>query len=849
MGEARSAFLISTPGAYSIAYNLILKSTTKAAFTGGIVLDNDFATGITLKSLRERNDGREHVSAAAVLRLTVFNNITVALHINKAGNENATVEIEPGSTFSLALVTTAGAVPAFSFRLQNPVMVTGKSEKHLSGWFAGVKGAFHVSVGFLPSRDYVQAICDGIYIFYLNLNLKGVVNGAAVVKLKINQFVLREVEVNFHNTTSKNLNINQLMHLYKADIVKIAITSLNHDTEVLLESTFSMSLVNKVSQHTSGFSSRLRNNISISRTNSLVTVSGWPTDFNEVSEFKSPSLFSRLVNNNQDFSAPERGIYLITVNLALRWESVADTQLTATVYSQPSKFHLVKKTVRHTGTTNLTDVSLITTAELESVNPVSVTIQIQHGQVYLLPGSSYAIVQLPIFYPGMLERLTKAIGFSKTGWHAINNWKADEIRGGYDFLSGTNSSSGKYRVPYDGLYTASANIIVEDLGEVQAFITNSKELKFENGVFTKVGNPTSTMTLNFGGIMELKKNDEVYVMVNSPSDTDWSIKGNTGFSVAYVGQNSHAFRAYLSSVVQVVKSGWTNITTWQVPLQYGASFQPSTGQFVVPVSGVYYTTATVILGNADSEVSGAEYVSAILINSVQVTGLFAHMSGPGTAPKIRRFYPLFLSGSFKANKGDVVTLGVYSSNDISFTILEFSSWSTFLVTENDNAAQIGFSTTKNIEQNFIRTVSNEWYDLDNWVADSRTPGSFYTPSYINFDDGKSATIRITGFYSVSANIKVQGEPSPSIFKMALFIQDELQQNGISYENVRKWPSHTLHFSGTAFLREGETVKLKISSTASFNGLLIFRESGYSIVRLPIAELFPGASLISMVRHS
>ena len=842
---AKSVFNINKPGAYFVSYNLILKTTAKTLFTGGVVLDQKIPSGLALLCIQESHQGTVQVTGAGILRLTTFNSISIAIKFNETNHKNSSTSIQAGSTFTAALITTAGAVPAFSFKLQRNVLIAEKSTKELSDWSTGMQGAFHVTVGFLPTRNYVQAICDGIYLLSLNLVVKAASHGTSMLKLMINQQTLREVEITFESAATKNLNIHQIMHLFKADIVKITLAAVKNNIEVLEESTYSMTLVNKISQHTTGFSTRLRNNISISNVNKLETISGWPAIYNQISEFKSPTFFSQIVNN-RDFNAAQRGVYLIATNLKLQWQSVPDTELTVSIYSKPSGFHLIKKTIRHTGNSNMTHVSLAMTAELQTTDPVSVTIEIQYGHVYILPGSTFSAVQLPIYYPGMLARLPKSNSFSNTGWKTITNWKTNEIKGGYDFFDGTNSTSGTYRVSYDGLYSIAANIIVEDLEEVEVLVTKSKDFKVENGIFTKVGNPTSTMTLNLGGIMELKKGDEICAVVHSPSDSDWSIKGNTGFSVAYIGQNSHAFRAYLPTTKHIQKSGWTNISNWQTMLHFGGSFTSASGQFIIPVSGVYHASAIAILGNADSTQSGSQYGLAIFINGVQATGLYSHVSGPDSDPQLRRYYPLFMSGAFKAKKGDVVTYAVYSSKDFDFHIFEFSSWSLFLVAQDNDIAQVGFSTSKNVVQSFTSTESNSWYEIGHWRASTTGIGSFYTPSSINFDNGITATVQMTGFYLISSNIYVQRETSPSVMKLALFIQGELQENGITYENIRKWNSFSLHFSGVAFLMEGQTVKLVISSTTDFSGLIIFKESGFSMVRLPIAELFPGASLISMV---
>ena len=847
MDDRKSTFSINKPGAYYLSYNLILKTYAKERFTGAVILEKDVLSGAVLKSIGDSNTTTVELAGAGVIRLTAFNSISVGVYFNKTNSISSPVSIQPGSSFTMALVTTAGAVPGFSFTLERDVIVASTTMKELSDWSTGMKGAFHISVGFLPARSYVQAICDGIYMFSLNLILKGTQGAASVLRLFVNQYALREIEITFERSRIKMLNIQKVINLYKSDIVKLSISTRNNDIQILTESTFSMILVNKVSQHTTGFNTRLKSNYSVVTTNKIETISGWPSDYNDVTEFKSPSTFSQLVNK-RDFSAPNRGIYLITVNLRIKWESVVGTALNVSIYSQPARFTLVQTTISHNGYSNQTDVSLSTTAELERTDAVSVAIEIQQGKALVLPGSSFSAIQLPIYYPGMLSRLTSGRAFSTTGWTFITNWKTDQIEGGYDFLNSVNFTSGAYRIPNEGLYLVAANIIATDLEVVEALISINKDLNVENGIFTKVGNPATSMTINLEGIMQLKKSDQVYIAVNSPSDTDWSIKRNTGFSVAYIGKSSHAFRAQTTATTKVSKISWTNITNWQTKFQVGNSFTMSSGKFITPVSGVYHIAANVMLGNADSSLAGSEYGLAVLVNGYRAKGLYAHKSGPETTPSLRRYYPLSLSGSFRVKKGDVVNLAVYASSDNDYNILELSSWSLFLLTENTDASQIGFSMSKNLPQNFPETVTNTWYAIYNWKTIPNAVGSFYTPSMIHFDDGKSVTIQMTGFYLISANIYIQNKKLPSAMKLALYIQGELQQNGITYENNLKWKSFTMHFSGVAFLMQGDTIQLMISCSGIFDGLIILKESGFSMVMLPVAESFPGLSLISMVRN-
>ncbi|XP_065053803.1 uncharacterized protein LOC135682724 [Rhopilema esculentum] len=255
----------------------------------------------------------------------------------------------------------------------------------------------------------------------------------------------------------------------------------------------------------------------------------------------------------------------------------------------------------------------------------------------------------------------------------------------------------------------------------------------------------------------------------------------------------------------------------------------------------------IILQDADQVESSSKYKIAIRINGIPVSGLSASRV-PMITPPRRRYYPLFLSGSFKATKGDVISLATYSAVDSSYAILVSSSWSMFLVAEDGNSDQVGFAGPKKSTQNMFSTEASSWFDVNNWQPSSSNLGSFYTPSKINFDDSNMAIIKTTGFYLISANVEIQhSSEAPPVMKIALFIQNELQQNGITYENIRGWNSFSMHFNGVAFLIEGDTVSLKITSTSNFDGLVINQESGFSITRLPVAELFPAASLTALAK--
>ena len=843
MDNTQTTIIIHQPGVYFISYNLRLDTSTNTKLISGVVIDKDPNSGLSLKSHEENFGTKIDLSAAGFLRLTEFNNISIAVQ----ATNYASTRLQSGSSFTVALVTTAGAVPSFSFNMPTSKVIPQNKVIGIDSWSESGKGEFHVSVGFLPRRQYVQMICSGIYLISANFIVKGIgASSVFVMKIQVNDRTVKEIKREISDTTTTTINFLQIMHLYNTNTVSIKVDSVSSVTEVLKHSTWSASLINKISKHTYGFSSYLRNNISVSNTDAAI--SGWPADFNQATEFKSPTLFAQLVNDKQDFNPPGRGIYVITANVIFTCESVKNNGVTVSIYSRGYKFALVTKAVT-TGNCNASDVtsvSLSTVADILRTESFSISVKINSGSVLVMPGSSFAVCEFPLYYPGMLGRLTKPARYSIKGWLPLKGWKTDEVRGGYDFFGGVNSTNGKYRVPFDGLYLLSTSIIVMDINEAQALITVGQRLNIENGMFTKVGHPSNVMTLNIGGIMELKRNDEVCAMVNSPSDTDWSVKENTGLSIAYLGRNSHAFRAYVPAIIEVKTSGWTVVQSWQSLLHYGGKFTPSTGKFLVPVSGVYHTTATIILQNADSTLLGAEYMIAIKVNNVVATGLLAQKSGPRSTPVKRRHYPLFLSGSFKVNKTAIVTLEVFSKNDVSYNILEFSGWSLFLVSEDGNQDQIGFSSSKDSLQNFFSTTQNSWEGFSKFAPFSTAIGAFYTPSKIGFDGGITATIKSTGFYAISANVKIQHETSNAVFKLALFIQDELQQNGLCYENLREWSSFTMHLTGTAFLMAGETITLKITSTASFNGLVIFKESGFSIAKLPVAEFFPGASMISRV---
>ena len=840
---------MNIPGVYYISYSLHLKTTSQSNIIGGLVIDSDLKSGLALQSYGNANVASSSLAAAGFIRLTSFNNISVALKAID-GQSNA-VELLPGSSFSVASITTAGMVPAFSFSLTQNLTFVNNNTGLVTGWSEDKKGEFHVSTGFVNSKNFVQVICDGIYLFSANIVIKGPLNSKAILTFTVNLATLHEIKLDFQNQTTLSVNIHQIMSSYKADIVKISITSFDSKIEILKESSFSASLINKISQHTTGFASFLRFNFTIPGNNVHLPITGWPTDFNGVAEFKSPNLFAQLVNNKQDFNPPQRGIYLITTNLVVQCDVVTCTDVTVSIYSPASKFVLASRTItRIFGPNQSAYISVTSAADITSTSSFAVAVKSKTGKVFVMPGSSFAVCQLPIYYPGMLARLTKPISFSVIkNWQTVTGWKTSQIKGDYDFFGNMNETSGKYEIPLDGIYLLSANVIIVDMEQAEAFITVGKTFDLTKGFFTSTGNPQAVTTLNFGGLMNLKRGDQVYLTIKSDSDSDWSVKENSGFSVAYIGQSSHALLASVKDQILVRSTGWTKISSLQAEINNGGSFQTNSGQFVVPVSGIYHVMVNIILQDADQVESSSKYKIAIRINDIPVSGLSASRV-PTSVPPRRRYYPLFLSGSFKATKGDVISLATYSAVDSSYAILVSSSWSMFLVTEDGNSDQVGFAGPKKSNQNMFSTEASSWFDVNNWQPSSSNLGSFYTPSKINFDDSNKAIIKTTGFYLISANVEIQhSSEAPPVMKIALFIQNELQQNGITYENIRGWNSFSMHFNGAAFLIEGDTVSLKITSTSNFDGLVINKESGFSITRLPVAELFPAASLTAMVRMS
>eukprot|EP00794_Sanderia_malayensis_P003190 gene3190-3661_t len=854
LSDNKATFTINKPGIYYVSYNLRLSAISGAKYRAAVVIDNDVTNGQSMTCRAEASGESFDVSGNGFIKLTEFNKISIMLEVIHTGNITTTVTTD--SSISFSLITTAGVIPSFSFSMQTDVTVKPRLLTGLDNWSEEQSGEFHTSVGFVTGRPFIQVIFEGIYLVSANLILETKMQKASLrVQIKINDMILRQIHETLGNTTVKTININQVMYLKKADSISLQLKTEDNDIEVKRQSSWSASLINQISKHTIGFHSIMRSSAIVNTINSYHSIPNWPTAFDSKTEFKSPTVFTNLVNNNRDFNPSNRGIFIATANIILSCTSLIGKQVTISIYSQAASFSITSRIItgsNRVGCSNTktsVTVSLSSALDLLKIQSISVSVKTNVSSVTILPGSNFAVCQLMIFYPGMLGRLTATASYSTVGWQTLRGWKTNEIKGGYDFLSSLNATTGQYRVPIDGIYLVSTNIVVNDLSQVEALVSTGGKIDIANGMYIKIGNPTPVMTLNIAGIIELQRNDELSVMLNSPSDTDWSVKENSGFSIAYVGRNSHCFRAYLPVSIKVSSNGWIGTSNWHAQLVYGSAFTPASGKFKIPVSGVYYTTASLILENADSEVQNSYFQMAIKVNGEVVNSLKAHRSGPKRTPSRRRYYPLFISGSYRAARGDIVTLDVYSNYVTSYSILDNSGWSMLLVADDSNTDQVGFNVPRSGIKNFFAAYGGQWYTINSWQPYIQAKGAFYTSSKLNFDDGAQATIRSTGFYAISANIKLFCENSQSAFSLALFIEDELQQNGLMYENQREWTTFTMHFSGVAFLTEDQTVKLKISSAANFIGSAIKVDSGFSIVKLQLAEPFPGASVIVKESHN
>ena len=851
---------IQRSGIYYVSFTLPLTSSHERLIKTAIVINNDFTLGSTLQALTITKQAYENVSlsAAGFIKLSEFDTLSINLFASIPNNINNPLLWLKG-VFSICRIESEGAIPAVIASMHQDVALEVNQTYELDKWRQTKYGQFQTTGGFKLARPFMQTVCDAVYLIAANIVLKtSSKRGHVVVSLlEDSGEEISKATGSIENNGYGTFNIYQIVRLRKGVKLRLKVKASENEFTVTQESTWSAALINMLSKYSSGMRTVLLSSQNISGS-TAASIKHWPTTFHNNTEFKLLATLP-LVDDSTYFSPPVLNTYLITAQVIILCSSLPASDLSVSITSTASSqiYPLVShKIPENTPCNEVFTVSLTTSVDLkEKLEPVAITLQ---GNltvpITLDSGTHFAISQLSSSYPGMLGRLKASEDKDNTAWTEINHYQTNGAKGSFDFQNMMNSTSGRYRVTSNGLYLVSSNLVTSGIDEgVEATISIDGTISVNNGMYTYDGQPTPTATVLVAGLVDLTIGKEISVQLKTSTDSDWKLYQTSGLSVAFIGRRTHCFRGAVQNSIPG-KIGWTKLKNWNLLMKCGngGPMDSATGTFTVPDNGFYYTTATILLEDADSNEQSSTFTAAVKINNSIAAGLVGIRSYEKLPIKSRRRkYTLFISGTFKALKGDLVTLEVESTKDGNFHIVDGSGWSLVMISSLNDKTLAGF-TLKMRNQGLTTfgdsSLANQWFEVNGWstsVTSSNIPipGAFLTPSTILFENGGKINVLSTGLYLFSTNIEINYDTTDApVFMLAIYINDERQDNGLAFRHNRRWIRFTLHFTGVMYLTTGQTVSLKLSSSSTFSAVTLTKSSGISIIKLPIGGQYPAMSL-------
>jgi hypothetical protein len=388
------------------------------------------------------------------------------------------------------------------------------------------------------------------------------------------------------------------------------------------------------------------------------------------------------------FTAQHSGIYYVAAQVRLDGADAGWFSVAILTNSEPS-WESGLSALTGDAADNYHDISVVGLRDLAAQEYVSVWVYASQDTMYTLYSNSAG-------FHGCL--LNTNVGFSATkgGDLSVDHTEWQEVVAAADDFAWSTSdypslfeislpntaasldlSTGRFTVPEDGIYFASAMVRLDhaDEGWFTAAVFTNGVASWHSGM-SVAGEPAddySDMTVS--GFRQLQANDFLSVWVYSQIDESYLIQANSGGFSACVIDTGVAFSAARNENIHVQANGWTEMTGggyttdgYKGLFKLDNSFEEATGRFTAPSAGIYLASANIRLDNADE----GWFSAAILTN-----GEASWESGMSVLNgDLADLYDnLAVSGLRQLDRGDWLSLWAYSNTDSDFD----SDWAGFHV--------------------------------------------------------------------------------------------------------------------------------------------------------------------------
>eukprot|EP00434_Breviolum_minutum_P026604 symbB.v1.2.023516.t1/scaffold2153.1/size87802/7 len=417
-----------------------------------------------------------------------------------------------------------------------------------------------------------------------------------------------------------------------------------------------------------------------------------------------------------------------------------------------------------------------------------------------------------------LESFTAAkasdASYTASGWYEITGWTTSPAPL-FQSSSSFDANTGRYTAAKSGVYQVNCNLRLNNARGwyFRVLVAIQGDLDVNNGLHSIQGYPTKDYyTLSAGGTMSLTAGQTVSCWVYSQDDTSWSVSKESGFSLAFIGDQVTAFHAQKIASTHIITSpmiGFVVSTTYTH--QTTAGFHKTTnwvwkshldnlgvdivrGEFTAPQNGFYHVS---YLQRLDSATAGGSYFRVLVAvnDDTDVQNGMMSIQGSQTAP----YCTLIVSSDVYLNAGEKLSPYVQSHGDSDFYVYSESGFSVH---------QIHTSAAFHAEKSGSQHVSaSGWVSASSWRT-TVEPGLFDLGNHFDETTGVF-TADADGYYFFSANVRLDALCCGYV-RLVVSLNDantyRSQVHSIEGDIVTTY--ETLNVNGLMQMRSGDTARVK-----------------------------------------
>ena len=381
-----------------------------------------------------------------------------------------------------------------------------------------------------------------------------------------------------------------------------------------------------------------------------------------------------------------------------------------------------------------------------------------------------------------------------------------------------HNMNGRFYPKQDGYYLCNANVRLDRFGGTYSrlliAINNRKDVN--NGLHTIEGNGGSSnfRSMNVAGTVQIKRGQYVSVAVYSSNANSYFIRSESGFSCHQFSTN-YGFHADKAGA-QSMRVGWREVAKWRVSgtaglYNVGGGYSAKTGRYTAPVSGPFFCGAMIRLDGA----SKTSYfrVNINLNRQPDVNNGFHVIRGNKGSSN---YGSLNVAGSIYLQKGNTMSVYVFSRYDNTFTVQTESGWGCHMM-----GTGVGFHADASATQTF----KTGWHRLTKW----RTVGNneLYAQGGSPNSNGYYRAPE-SGYYMCATQVRIDAAMS-SRFRMIIAINGQMDlHNGLHVNDGNQGSTNyrSLRVAGTVYLKKGQRTSVNVFSWSD-QSWRVQTESGFS----------------------